>query len=216
MASWRVAFIWIARSSWAGFAAILVGSLLACAPPSAPTREPAPGPRAAGAGVIAEAASPLPRSDSGTLEHEARFADVPCWFRVTSHRQIDCGQLIVPENWSKPESKLIHLPVVIFRAAAAQKEPIVFLNGGPGGRSRIRTADEIRVWLGLLRSQTWTWQRDFVVIAQRGTNWSDSNLGCPALTRLWRRIDAIGRSDPAWRSEVESATVACAQGLAQA
>ena len=72
-------------------------------------------------------------------------------------REIDCGELTVPENWSKPESKLIHLPVVIFRAMATGAEPIVLLNGGPGDASRIHTADEIRTWLGLLRSQSWTY-----------------------------------------------------------
>ena len=113
----------------------------------------------------------------------ARFADVPCWFDVVSGREIDCGELTVPENWSKPESKLIHLPVVIFRAMTTAAGPIVFLNGGPGDPSSIHTADEIRTWLGLLRSQSWTYGRDFIVMAQRGTNWTDFEpelCGAPA------------------------------------
>jgi pimeloyl-ACP methyl ester carboxylesterase len=165
--------------------------------------------------------SPLPRlptqspqSAAGALERRARFAAVPCWFDVASDREIDCGELTVPENWSKPESKLIPLPVVIFRATAATKEPIVFLNGGPGARRRVRTADEIRAWRGLLWSERWTHRRDFIVIAQRGTNWTDSNLSCPAFRELWRRLDGMARSDEGWRREMTGATVACARRLA--
>ena len=68
---------------------------------------------------------------------------MPCWFDVASAREIECGDLIAPENLSNPESEPIHLPVVIFRGTPARAEPIVFLNGGPGARSRIHTANEI-------------------------------------------------------------------------
>jgi pimeloyl-ACP methyl ester carboxylesterase len=132
---------------------------------------------------------------------------------VASHRDIDCGELIVPENWSTPEARIIHLPVVIFRAMSAAREPILFLNGGPGASSRIQTADEIRSWLGLLQSQRWTHRRDFIVLAQRGTNWTDSNLSCPALKELWRR-GHLEQSSQSWRSQVKSATVACTRQLA--
>jgi pimeloyl-ACP methyl ester carboxylesterase len=143
----------------------------------------------------------------------ARFADVPCWFDVASAREIECGELIVPENWSNPESKPIHLPVVIFRGTAARAEPIVFLNGGPGARSGTHTAEEIRSWLGLLSNQGWTYRRDFIVLTQRGTNWTDSNLSCPTLQQLWR-VSLFGPSSPTWQRQVSSATVACARALA--
>ena len=65
---------------------------------------------------------------------------MPCWCRVISARQIDCGELTIPENWTKPESKLIHLPVVTFRATAAPREPILFLNGVEAGESAGRLA----------------------------------------------------------------------------
>jgi hypothetical protein len=147
---WPVALI-VARSRLIGFAIIIAASLYGCGTQPSPTSDHAPAPRPARATfAAAEAANPSPQSAAGALERRARFAAVPCWFDVASDREIDCGELTVPENWSKPESKLIHLPVVIFRATAATKEPIVFLNGGPGARSRVRTADEIRAWRGLL------------------------------------------------------------------
>jgi pimeloyl-ACP methyl ester carboxylesterase len=208
MSSWPVALISIVRSSCVGFAAIIVGCCCACAPQSSPARHHAFSPAGARAVLAAEAEVPSTRSERG-----ARFAAAPCWFRVASQRDIDCGELTVPENWSRPESKRIHLPVVIFRAAGASCEPIVFLNGGPGDPSRIHTADEIRSWLELLHSQKWTHRRDFIVMAQRGTNWTDSNLSCPALKELWRR-GRLRQSDQSWRSRVKGATVACARQLA--
>jgi hypothetical protein len=81
--------------------------------------------------------------------------------------------------------------------------------------SKPRTpADEIRAWRGLLWSERWTHRRDFIVIAQRGTNWTDSNLSCPAFRELWRRLDGMARSDEGWRREMTGATVACARRLA--
>jgi pimeloyl-ACP methyl ester carboxylesterase len=213
MSSWPVALIAIVRSSFVGFAGIIVGCYCACAPQSSLPRHHAPAADAALAAFAAQAESWRSPSALGPVEREAHFAAVPCWFRVASHRDIDCGELIVPENWSKPESRLIHLPVVIFRAAGATREPIVFLNGGPGASSRIHTADEIRSWLGLLQSQRWTHRRDFIVLAQRGTNWTDSNLSCPALKELWGR-NRPSLSDHSWHSRMQSVTVACARQLA--
>ena len=213
MSSSPVAIVWSARARCVGFTAILVGSLCACAPQPSPTGDDAPAPRAAL--PAAEAGSQVSPSAARPAESAARFAAVPCWFQVAAEREIDCGELTVPENWAKPQSKLIHLPVVIFRAAAAPEEPILFLNGGPGAPSSIRTAAEIRSWLGLLRTQRWTQRRDFIVLAQRGTNWTDSNLSCPRLNKLWRR-DRFRQADQNRRREAKAATVACAQQLASA
>jgi hypothetical protein len=45
----------------------------------------------------------------------------------------DCGTLIVPENRSNPNSRLIALPVIRVRALhKGYAEPILFLMGGPG------------------------------------------------------------------------------------
>jgi pimeloyl-ACP methyl ester carboxylesterase len=166
-------------------------------------------------GIVAVAADD---SSSGPLgmaapAHEARFEVVPCWFRVASDRRIECGELAVPENWSKPQSRLIHLPVVVFRALGDPKEPIVYLSGGPGDSGEMRTADQIRSWLEMLQSLMWTHQRDLIVIGQRGTNWTDSNLRCPALGELWKQ-SRFEQSDPSRRSALRHATASCARQLA--
>jgi hypothetical protein len=212
LASWPVALTSIVRTSGPLLAAIIAGYLGACGSQSSRDAHSQASPAApAPLAIGTEPPDGGPTAESG-LER-ARFADVPCWFDMASGREIDCGELIVPENWSKPESKPIHLPVVIFRGTPARAEPIVFLNGGPGDRSRIHTADEIRSWLGLLSTQGWTHRRDFIVPAQRGTNWTDSNLSCPALRQPWR-IGLFGPSSPNWQRQRTSATEACARALA--
>ena len=152
---WPVALSSSACTGGVGLAVVIATCLGACETPSLDRHGQAL--RAAPAAFAPGAETPDAGPTSDSALDRARFADVPCWFDVVSGREIDCGELTVPENWSKPESKLIHLPVVIFRAMATAAEPIVFLNGGPGDASRIHTADEIRTWLGLLRSQSWTY-----------------------------------------------------------
>jgi len=45
----------------------------------------------------------------------------------------ECGTLVVPENWDKPGSRLIALPVVrISSNASAPAEPVFLLQAGPG------------------------------------------------------------------------------------
>jgi pimeloyl-ACP methyl ester carboxylesterase len=45
----------------------------------------------------------------------------------------ECGILVVPENWEKPDSRLIVLPVIRIPAKAPNPaEPVFYLQGGPG------------------------------------------------------------------------------------
>ena len=50
---------------------------------------------------------------------------------------MQCGYLIVPEDRSAPGKRTIRLHVGIFKATGpkAANDPIVFLDGGPGGHS---------------------------------------------------------------------------------
>jgi pimeloyl-ACP methyl ester carboxylesterase len=58
----------------------------------------------------------------------------PCTFEAEKVKyEADCGTLVVPENRSKPDSRLIALPVVRIRATGPNPaEPILWLEGGPG------------------------------------------------------------------------------------
>ena len=60
------------------------------------------------------------------------------------------------------------------------------------------------------------WLEDFIVLAQRGTNWSDSNLTCPPLS--YPEIYAVTAAAPGeptdWRQNIDRATAACWRRLA--
>jgi hypothetical protein len=128
-------------------------------------------------GCSADALDAGGRSKTAAFGRPVEYEAVSCWFEAPSEREVSCGWLAVPEDWAAENSRAIHLPVVVFRAASggARQEPVLFLNGGPGARSRIESEQEIASWLGFLSHEFWTRERDFIVLAQRGTNWSDSN-----------------------------------------
>jgi len=119
--------------------------------------------------------------------NRAAYQPKPCWFEFSEEerdgRRISCGEFVVPEHWEKPDSRQIHLPVVTFHAdtTGPEAQPVLYIDGGPGGRSYIRNGEAIeRAWIPFLREQPWTAKHDFIVMSQRGANWYDSNLGCPA------------------------------------
>jgi pimeloyl-ACP methyl ester carboxylesterase len=157
------------------------------------------------------------QSETIVFGRAVRYEPSPCWFEKPPGREVSCGQLVVPEDWTTSDAREIHLPIVAFGAVRGSggQEPIVFLNGGPGSRSRIETAEEISGWIGFLSYQEWTHDRTFIVLAQRGTNWSDSNLECPPLSypEIYA-VEAGWPGNPAgWRQNIDRATKSCWQRL---
>src|SRR5689334_17683556 len=59
----------------------------------------------------------------------------PCTYKAgKTEYSADCGTLVVPENRSDSNSRLIALPVIRVRALRnSPAEPIFYLQGGPGG-----------------------------------------------------------------------------------
>jgi pimeloyl-ACP methyl ester carboxylesterase len=88
-----------------------------------------------------------------------------------------CTRFDVPENWSAPSGRHIALRVAIVRSVAVHSDadPVVFLDGGPGGAA---TEDypAIAPALTLLRER-----RDILLIDQRGTGGSNA-LACGSST----------------------------------
>jgi pimeloyl-ACP methyl ester carboxylesterase len=84
-----------------------------------------------------------------------------------------CTRLAVPEDWNAPSGRQIALRVAIVRSAAVRSDPdpVVFLDGGPGGAA---TEDypAIAPALALLRER-----RDILLVDQRGTGGSNA-LAC--------------------------------------
>ena len=168
------------------------------------------------AGVARLADRPAPVADPAV----GGYAEVPCWFDVDLDRTAVCGAFVVPEHWDVDGSRTQHLSVVTFKAARTSDAaaPILFLNGGPGDRVRVRTDDEIRDWADWLERETWTHERDFIVLAQRGTNWTDANLACAELgdPRLYAGAAERPGAETDWRTDTKRAYETCRERLAAA
>jgi hypothetical protein len=72
------------------------------------------------------------RAETAAFGRAVEYEAVSCWFEAPSEREVSCGWLAVPDDWAAENSRAIHLPVVVFRAASggARQEPVLFLNGG--------------------------------------------------------------------------------------
>ncbi len=107
------------------------------------------------------------------------FEAVECPFFVpsseTEGETIWCGYLIVPEDRSNPNSPAIELAVAVIQSTnlSAPYDPIVYLEGGPGG-SALAGVD---IWYeSALRNV-----RDIILFDQRGTGYSIPSLNCPEM-----------------------------------
>src|SRR5258708_10801927 len=105
-----------------------------------------------------------------------RFDSAACPFVTPQGLNVQCGYLTVPENRTKPTKQTVRLAVGIFKAAhKTANDPIVFLDGGPGG-----AALKAMVAVGALDSfDLMTFGRDLIIIDQRGTGYSEPSLACP-------------------------------------
>jgi pimeloyl-ACP methyl ester carboxylesterase len=100
------------------------------------------------------------------VPEECPMLDVP------SDAVVDCGYVIVPEDYDDPDGNWVYLAVAIIRAEqpGAQADPIMYLEGGPGG-SAIAGVD---FWYDAQIGDN----RDIILLDQRGTGYSDPYLGC--------------------------------------
>ena len=122
-------------------------------------------------------ATPTPNTTS------AHFDKGKCPFSLQTGfvdgRNVLCGFLVVPEDRSDPHSPTIQLAVAIFKTPVANPapDPIIFLQGGPGGRL-------IKDYAPLVMSHqldlaTQFGNHDLILIDQRGTGYSKPSLQCP-------------------------------------
>ncbi|MEU6878207.1 alpha/beta fold hydrolase [Streptomyces sp. NPDC046712] len=95
-----------------------------------------------------------------------------------------CGLLEVPESRSHRGGRTIKLTVAIIPATSTKpaKDPVVFMEGGPGG-------DAIGAIPFLIDSGV-NRDRDLIVMTQRGGPYSQPYLACPEIDRF--SADAVG------------------------
>lgn len=112
-----------------------------------------------------------------------RFVPGPCPFETETELEgVDCGELVVWENRDRHEEGTLGLAVSILRSTGENPEPdpLVFLSGGPGGRSVVHTPSRAgsEFWSRYRES------RDVIFRDQRGTGYSDPDF-CEELDRVY-------------------------------
>jgi pimeloyl-ACP methyl ester carboxylesterase len=148
-----------------------------------------------------------------------RIEPADCAFNATGYRGyteategIDCGYLIVPEDRGQPEGTRLRLHYAVVRASggtAAQPDPVVYLNGGPGGDSLSQMPD-IYYALGAYLGEN----RDFVFFDQRGTGYSRPSLVCSEFDAMQYDLLDEDLRTPEARDLLTGALQACANRIA--
>ncbi len=108
-----------------------------------------------------------------------RFMRSACLYPIEPEDGVTCGFLLVPEDRSQPNSRIIRLHVLIFKSTSDHPapDPLLLLNGGPGSPGGPMVNGILHTDLGA----AWRAERDVIYIDQRGTNCSIPALHCAAL-----------------------------------
>ncbi len=114
-----------------------------------------------------------------------RFEPGSCPFDIpsalTQVRTVNCGYLVVPEFYEKPQGSTIRLGVAILKSrtgGSVPSDPLVMMQGGPGG-STLHDFPQILLTSNLLRIT-----RDIILFDQRGTLYSQPKLNCTEIQDL--------------------------------
>jgi pimeloyl-ACP methyl ester carboxylesterase len=113
-------------------------------------------------------------------EASAQFTTTPCRFPITDQQSVECGDLVVPEDYSDPQENQIRLHVAIIKSSSDSpaSDPLIILLGGPGAHALDRIDDTIRYFEDVLTV------RDIVLFDQRGVGYSEPSLNCPELNEI--------------------------------
>ena len=71
-----------------------------------------------------------------TLPYQISFESSRCnFFYADDSQKMECGYLIVPEDRAHSTSRMVKLPVVIFKSTSSDPapDPLIYLAGGGGG-----------------------------------------------------------------------------------
>lgn len=131
--------------------------------------------------VFVEANKPLP-TPMPTLAYTPTFAESACPFETPNGIRVTCGYVSVPESRANNPTDMIRLAVAVFHSTSSNPnpDPILFLQGGPGGAAVELSAAGYEVVVEPFISE-----RDFVVFDQRGTGLSTPALKCDELDKVY-------------------------------
>lgn len=151
--------------------------------------------------------TPLP-----TVAYIPLYEEAPCQFDTPNQVRVTCGYAIVPENRTSNSTDTIKLAVAIFHSTSSNPapDPVVFLQGGPGGQAVKLSADAFEYLVKPFISE-----RDYITFDQRGTGLSDPALKCDELDKTYRQ-DIYGMLEIESREYVYKNSLLSCNGLLQA
>ncbi len=120
---------------------------------------------------------------AGVSGQSPRFEPAACPWKLPDGQiegqTVTCGFAVVPEQHANPTGPTIKLPVAVFKSASATPapDPVVYIEGGPGG-----AVQDTLTYLLARDLPALTANRDLIVYDQRGVGFSQPNLACPEVT----------------------------------
>src|SRR5574341_1662588 len=124
------------------------------------------------------ASPPVVRAQSGV----PRFEPAACPSVVPLGKKIDCGYLVVLEDRTRPDGPTIRLAVAIVKSQSPSPapDPLILLNGGPGGQALQDLEKFIKFFQFLIPNP----DRDVILFDQRGVGASQPALECSELAPM--------------------------------
>jgi pimeloyl-ACP methyl ester carboxylesterase len=153
--------------------------------------------------------TPAPRLTPGAGHYERG----ECRFTVPLGETAECGKLTVPMHRADLNSPTMVLPVAVFKSHAAEPlaDPIVYLDGGPGGH----TIEEIPDFFEYL-VRPFLEERDFVLFDQRGAGLSEPALDCPQMDPFYTETLTTNMPASDYTAKFVAAVQACRDALVAA
>lgn len=126
-----------------------------------------------------------PEAEGSDLVVDARFTEGPCRFQAPVDTSPRCGTVSVPVDWETGEGA-IDIAVAVYTSTVVDPapDPVVYLEGGPGGHA-LETARFVKgdLLLPLLD------RGDVIILDQRGAGLSEPEMSCTEVTELSRELE---------------------------
>lgn len=156
--------------------------------------------------------TPLATTEPTPTTPATGYEPTQCRTSSRARLKIECGDLTVPEDRSRPDGNQIKLHVAVIYSTNPQPDPdpLVVLEGGPG----FPALESMDYWLTVF--QNVLNQRDLIIFDQRGTGKSQPSLDCPELAdQIYTYLAENLTTDDEMKLDTQAAQ-ACHDRLVQA